>query len=61
MSKEYRPPQFLNKENLQKLRDMIKTFQEETGVIVTAFSIKTPIIIDGFIMETELTMDVNPK
>ncbi len=54
-------PAFLDKEKVEILLRMIKEFQNQTGVIVSAFTIKTPVIINGFIMETEFTMDVNPK
>ena len=54
-------PAFLDKEKLELLLTMIRDFQDKTNVIITKFSVKTPIVIHGFIMETELTMDVHPS
>lgn len=55
------PPAFLTKEKLKLLLDTLREYQEKTNIIITKFTIKSPIILNGFIMETELTMDVNPS
>ncbi len=56
---EYIPPQFLDKEKVETLLRMIKAFQENTGVIVTEFTLKSPVLINGYILDTEFTMKVN--
>ena len=59
MPEEYTPPQFLDKEKVEILLKMIKEYQEKTGVIVTEFTIKSPVLISGRIMDIEFTMKVH--
>lgn len=52
-------PAFLDKEKVEILLKTLREYQEKTGVVITEFSIKTPVIIHGYIMDTEFTMKVN--
>ena len=52
-------PEFLDKEKLEILLKTLREYQEKTDVIITEFTMKTPVIVNGYIMDIELTMKVN--
>lgn len=52
-------PAFLDKEKIEILLKTLREYQEKTDVIISEFTITTPVIVNGYIMDIELTMKVN--
>lgn len=52
-------PAFMTKEKLDLLLKLLRNYQDETDIIITSFTMKTPIILGGMIQTIELTLEVN--
>ena len=52
-------PAFMTNEKFDLLLKTLREYQDKTDIIITSFSLKTPVIVHGIIMEIELTVTVN--
>lgn len=50
-------PAFMTKEKLDLLLKTLREYQDKTGIVITSFSLKTPVIVNGTIIDIELSLE----
>jgi hypothetical protein len=50
-------PKLITKEDLEFFLKKLREVQDETGIIITTFSFKTPVLVGGYIHTIEITVE----